>query len=229
MEKLLNYWAPDYIKEDQNISNQEWKRVCIFLALVHDMGKFTPLFQSNITASLPEKKEILEKWGLEIPPQSEFYEPGRTPHGIAGEAMLRYLGCPDGVAEVVGAHHGRPLEVGQDPLDSLNFHEENFYGPEGEESSRRKRVAGHLGKMDKACFAGVRLCFTGPIARIECPGATFDFRPADYGRLDRQQYRLLPPAGTGGERGFPGIPPAVGGGLEKAFPAATVDSHDLLF
>ena len=169
MESLLNYWVPDCIKENQKISNQRWKQVCIFLAMVHDIGKFTPLFQSNITVSLPERKEILEKWGLEIPPQAEFYEPGKTPHGIAGEAILRYLGCPDGVAAVVGAHHGRPLEVGQDPLDSLNFYEENFYGPEGEESSTGKEWQGIWERWMKLALQGCGYASMDQLPALDVP------------------------------------------------------------
>lgn len=139
MEQLLTRWCPNIAGDRVGLSNQEWTRLCIFLALVHDMGKCTPVFQSKITAHIPELNARFGNLGIEIPDNHTFLEPGKTPHGLSGEAILLHLGCPPGVAAVVGAHHGRPQEIGDDVEDWLEYYEENFYGLDGEDSPAGER------------------------------------------------------------------------------------------
>ena len=135
MELLVSERCPCHPLETQQLTNREWTQVCVFLALVHDIGKCTPVFQSKMKAQAPELEEILQNCGIEIPSQSSFLESGKTPHGLSGEAILLHFGCPPGIAAVVGAHHGRPQEIWDDVEDWLELYEENFYGLEGEESS----------------------------------------------------------------------------------------------
>ena len=134
MEQLLTRWCPNIAGDRTDLSNQEWTRLCVFLALVHDMGKCTPVFQSKITAHIPELNARFEDLGIEVPDNHTFLESGKTPHGLSGEAILLHLGCPPGIAAVVGAHHGRPQEIGDDVEDWLEYYEENFYGLDGEDS-----------------------------------------------------------------------------------------------
>lgn len=96
MELLLTQWLPQ--RHESHLEEPEWIPVCTFLALIHDIGKFTPVFQSKITATHPECTDMLEHFGWEIPKQTKFNEPGKTPHGLAGEAILCRLGCPPGIA-----------------------------------------------------------------------------------------------------------------------------------
>lgn len=133
MEQLLNHWRSNMARDKTRLTNQEWTRLCVFLALVHDIGKCTPVFQAKITARIPELNACLQNH-LEVPPYHEFLDSGKTPHGLSGEAILLHLGCPSGIAAVVGAHHGRPQEIGEDVEEWLEYYEENFYGPEGEGS-----------------------------------------------------------------------------------------------
>ena len=58
-------------------------------------------------------------------------------HALASEAILRWLKCPNGLASVAGAHHGKP-QTGKDVLDQLGDEEEgrkleSNYWPEGEQ------------------------------------------------------------------------------------------------
>lgn len=54
---------------------------------------------------LPERYEALRHY-LDIPDLMDMDYIRRIPHPLAGEAILRYLGCPDTVAVLIGAHHG---------------------------------------------------------------------------------------------------------------------------
>ena len=49
-------------------------------------------------------------------------------HALAGEVILRELGCPEGLASVVGAHHGKPQEA-NNVLDQLEdgVYETNYW------------------------------------------------------------------------------------------------------
>ena len=134
MELLIDRWSAETILVKIHLTQQEWARVCVFLALVHDIGKCTPVFQSKITAQIPELNSRLWGRGIEVPGHNEFLEPSKTPHGLSGEAILLHLGCPAGIAAGVGSHHGCPQEISEDVEDWLECYEENFYGLEGAES-----------------------------------------------------------------------------------------------
>ena len=139
MEQLADHWGFNIPRNRIRLSNQDWTRLCVFLALVHDIGKCTPVFQSKIMAHIPDLSVRLENHGIEIPAYHTFLDSGKTPHGLSGEAILLHLGCPPGVAAVVGAHHGRPQEISDNVEDWLEIYEENFYGLEGKENSAGKR------------------------------------------------------------------------------------------
>ncbi len=134
MELLLKQRCSDVAKNPMHLTHQEWTRICVFLALVHDIGKCTPVFQSKITTQIPESRDLVAAHGIEIPAYNDFLDPDKTPHGVSGEAILLHLGCPSSIAAVVGTHHGRPQEVGEDIEDCLEYYEQNFYSLEGEGS-----------------------------------------------------------------------------------------------
>ena len=55
------------------------RRLLAFLALVHDIGKSTRLFQTEITGCLPEARERLERAGFSVSSPGEL-NPGRSHH-----------------------------------------------------------------------------------------------------------------------------------------------------
>lgn len=133
MSHLVRHWVPACVVQgwaDQT-SPAEVEKFCTFVALVHDMGKLTPVFQAKITAQIPELREHIAKAGIEIPPYDRFFDPHASLHAYAGEAILLHLGCPKGLAAVVGSHHGIPFAGGEDPEEQMSYYEENFYGKKG--------------------------------------------------------------------------------------------------
>lgn len=140
MEKLIENWLPGCIIEQLNEGElgEEFKRVFVFSAMVHDIGKATPVFQARVSMQSPFLRERLACSPMRIDDISQYIKPSRTPHGYGGEAILLSLRCPKGLAAVVGAHHGTPFTGVDDPEDMLINYEQNFYGIDGERSPEGK-------------------------------------------------------------------------------------------
>ena len=134
MVYLVQRWLPESVR--QHIGSDEETLTCVacFLGWVHDLGKASAAFQGPIMAHLPERRQRLENYTtLSYREQNRKY----SRHALASEAILRWLKCPNGLASVAGAHHGKP-QTGKDVLDQLGDEEEegcweSNYWPEGEQ------------------------------------------------------------------------------------------------
>ena len=102
MELLVRKWLPDSVK------------------------KAILIFQSTIMQCLPEAKQRLERL---TPLSCQKLNRCETPHARASEAILRKLGCPDGIASVAGAHHGKPQD-GTEVDKQFTCWEVNYYPEE---------------------------------------------------------------------------------------------------
>lgn len=138
MEKLINHWLPVHIVENILERNPgiEWEKLCVFTALTHDIAKLTPIFMARICGKDIFLRERIETYGIKIHKMTEFNYSSKTPHSFAGEAILLNLGCPKGIAAVIGAHHGTSCSVTEDPQGMLLSYEENFYGSKGKEDAQ---------------------------------------------------------------------------------------------
>ena len=110
IKKLAEEWVPDSVINAAGLTREEFEKVSVWLAAIHDIGKCTALFQSRITEMLLEIRELLSEF-LELPLQSEFMDARCSPHALAGEAILLEYGINRGTASVVGSHHGKPPEI----------------------------------------------------------------------------------------------------------------------
>ncbi|MDR3766405.1 MAG: CRISPR-associated helicase Cas3' [Butyricicoccus sp.] len=97
-----------------------------FLGLTHDIGKLTAVFQSTIRAAV----EDASLCGLPLPDSGSFSDPHSTPHAMASEAILLWYGCPPSIAQIVGAHHGKPQSVMADTEEAIETWPRNFGGRE---------------------------------------------------------------------------------------------------
>ena len=123
MAKLLEDWLPKQTVSACATEQYELARLCRFVALMHDIGKLTPVFASKIMEQLPVQRERLKALGLPVFSIRDFPNAKQTPHAKAGEAILLDLGCSPGVASVVGCHHGKP----QERKPSVLNYGENYY------------------------------------------------------------------------------------------------------
>lgn len=89
-------------------------RLFVFLAAVHDIGKATPAFQSKTCIPANDLDDMIREqtvnMGMEIKDGDEYPFRCKTPHTLAGERLLRTMGCLYNIASIIGAHHGKPTE-----------------------------------------------------------------------------------------------------------------------
>lgn len=133
MVYLVQKWLPESVRQHIELDEDLLTQTACFLGWVHDLGKISAAFQGPMMAHLPEPGQHLEKYTtLSYREQNRKY----SRHALASEAILRWLKCPNGLASVAGAHHGKP-QTGKDVLDQLGDEEEGSwesnYWPEGEQ------------------------------------------------------------------------------------------------
>lgn len=134
MVYLVQKWLPESVRQHIELDEDLLTQTACFLGLVHDLGKASAAFQGPMMEHLPEPGQRLEKYTTL---RYRAQDRGHSLHALASEAILRWLKCPNGLASVAGAHHGKP-QTGKDVLDQLGDEEEegcweSNYWPEGEQ------------------------------------------------------------------------------------------------
>lgn len=125
MKRLVNNRLSEAARNAIGLDADELCRVAWFLGAVHDIGKATVLFQDKITYQLPDVRSRLESTGVELrksPYQDKLH------HALAGEAIALAFGCPQGLASIIGAHHGRP-QARNEVLEQLSGWTSNYWTP----------------------------------------------------------------------------------------------------
>jgi CRISPR-associated endonuclease/helicase Cas3 len=119
-EFLWNHWLSSgqregIVSQIQNGNEVLAERLIMFLAGVHDIGKATPAFQTQrgFVNSEDLEEELIDK--LELAGFSDISDYDVrfghfTHHALAGEVITRKLGVNEGIASIVGAHHGKPVD-----------------------------------------------------------------------------------------------------------------------
>ena len=107
MEYLLWHWLPDDYYDELELTQEKLCKIAIAAALLHDIGKATPMFQRKILAHRETLRHRLEKNGLVTEPQKGLFNE-KLFHAAAGAEILRAEEINECLAAVVGAHHGKP-------------------------------------------------------------------------------------------------------------------------
>ena len=133
MRLLINNWIPASVIRASGMNHVEFIKASVFTAAVHDIGKATSYFQSII--GNPWRNQLTEE-GMLIRDRSEYRFSGKTPHSYAGQWILQSdetgIGIRSDIADVVGAHHGRPVQINRaaGEQDLIKVYEINFFGEE---------------------------------------------------------------------------------------------------
>ncbi|MDR3254741.1 MAG: CRISPR-associated helicase Cas3', partial [Synergistaceae bacterium] len=166
--RLWGYWLPGGTKNRIMSSiipverqNDEFARkICVFLAAAHDLGKASPVFQSKKSGLSISLDEILHgsirDAGLVLEDNRRYSERSATHHSIVSHEILRRYDIDESVAVVLGAHHGKPPSNSQ--LERLKSYEKNCgFGDESWKNVQAElfchalAFAG-LGKNDIVCL-----------------------------------------------------------------------------
>ena len=108
-KKLVSNFISESFCDSCGIDHENLKKIAVFIAYVHDIGKATVCFQYRISGDSEELRELIFDGLQKVPGPPPT---GKFLHAGIGEAILRYLGCPACVASVIGAHHGVPSQIG---------------------------------------------------------------------------------------------------------------------
>ncbi len=128
LKKLLHRWIPVSVFGAMNeLQEEDVEKLLMFLGMVHDIGKLTPLFQSKLLPCISERNDCLAELGIQVGNYKNYLFASKSPHPFAGEAILLDAGCPEGVASVVGSHHGKPADLLDCVDENLTRYEQNYY------------------------------------------------------------------------------------------------------
>lgn len=119
---LYNHWLSDGVKDllmNSVISDYEDKdelvlKLCRFLGWTHDLGKATSIFQvkKSFNGDVELDSLILEKLisaGFKDLDKFALAKRENIAHNISGQYLLTKFGVNFCVANIIGAHHGRPI------------------------------------------------------------------------------------------------------------------------
>ncbi len=111
MKHIAAEWLPENIRAElsREMGIDKFIRVCRLAALLHDLGKFTPMFVGKIAPNIPGCMDDLAERGLHISTESDesFY------HASASAAILLQYGCPVSMAVITASHHGLPPDMNE--------------------------------------------------------------------------------------------------------------------
>lgn len=114
---LYNNWLAAGQRQliESALGVEEAQKLIKFVGGVHDIGKATFVFQTktgfdhNFELDDQIEQKLLEVGFSDLNYQ-KLTNPGRSPHGLAGEAILERAGVPASVGALIGGHHGKPAD-----------------------------------------------------------------------------------------------------------------------
>ena len=133
IRKLFKRWLADSLKQElvkntvipthfhSDVATVE--KLCFLIALLHDIGKITPAFQSMISKNIENHTEFLSKNSLDI---TGILESKKSSHKIAGYVILEENNFPREISVIIGFHHGR-VDLSQSDTQ-MDLFKQNYFG-----------------------------------------------------------------------------------------------------
>lgn len=139
---LYNHWLSQGVRDllmDSVVTDVEDKdelllNLCGFLGATHDLGKATPIFQvkKSFNGDFELDNLVLEKLvnaGFKDLDKFSLAKRENIRHNISGQYLLSKFGVNFCVANIIGAHHGRPISENEadicNPFASSLYQEDN--------------------------------------------------------------------------------------------------------
>ncbi|MFC6180749.1 CRISPR-associated helicase Cas3' [Lactiplantibacillus daowaiensis] len=101
-----------------------------FVGFTHDLGKITPSFESKHLGKYENeldkklKQRIIDA-GFHGFDEKALSSAGKSPHALAGEALLEAAKVPESIGAIIGGHHGKPAS--DSPDEQLEEYIANYY------------------------------------------------------------------------------------------------------
>ncbi|WP_225047269.1 CRISPR-associated helicase Cas3' [Lacticaseibacillus kribbianus] len=138
-ERVINWLYQHWLSDGQravleaNLGETGAPQLAKFLGFTHDLGKATPAFQTKPSydgnRSLDgELIERLMRAGFSGLDDLTLVAANKSPHALAGEALLEAAGVPDSIGAIVGGHHGRPAN--RVPFNQIDDYRKNYWQAE---------------------------------------------------------------------------------------------------
>jgi len=128
---LLNQWLCDGQQQilQGTLSEEDTQKLVKFVGFIHDIGKATPAFQAKPSYdrddSLDEQlKSQLSRGGFLDFDELRLASANKSPHALAGEAIVENFEIPESIGAIIGGHHGKPES--ESPDDQLEVYTANY-------------------------------------------------------------------------------------------------------
>lgn len=133
MRYLVQEWLPDGVRRAVKLPRKAFLQTVVFLGAVHDIGKATAAFQSQVLGRVAgmELEFARAGWDPRTITQPDAAERAFAHHTCTGAAILYKEKIPEELCAIVGAHHGKTLQRAPAWEDMLAA-EGNLYGRRGD-------------------------------------------------------------------------------------------------
>lgn len=140
-EKLWDHWLCDAQREmvEKSLTKTpkgSGRQLVRFLGAIHDIGKATPAFQlkkTTYTNSIDLDDLLIQKlanFGFQKIGATILTSASKSHHAIASQTILSSYRVNDGIASIVGGHHGKPVDSLEEIRNQLSAYEANYYQEE---------------------------------------------------------------------------------------------------
>lgn len=139
-EKVINWLYHHWFNDAQrrllqsSMDETDIEKLVKFLGFFHDFGKATPAFQTKPSYShdteLDEQLiEQLLRSGFQGLNDFRPASRSKSPHALAGEALLENAGLNESIGAIIGGHHGKPASYAPDrfPNDQIVQFTSNYF------------------------------------------------------------------------------------------------------
>ena len=133
MRYLVQEWLPAGVRRAVKLPRKVFLQTAVFLGAVHDIGKATAAFQSQVLGRVAgmELEFARAGWDPQTITQPDAAERAFAHHTCTGAAILHEREIPEELCAIVGAHHGKTLQRAP-AWEDMMAAEGNLYGRRGD-------------------------------------------------------------------------------------------------
>ncbi len=170
---LWDYWMPENTKriiaegicgtayQNENILEYA-RKIAIFISLVHDIGKASPVFQEKANhVGFGDVVDEIEGKGLKISFHSG--DDKSFTHAIIAQKILELKGLDRSYAVIIGGHHGKPPNEGHDVDRMAGFPRKTGIAEPGWDAAQSELVQLALEKSGLPCLPVGTLSITAQV------------------------------------------------------------------